>query len=388
MPVKEKVKPISTPNFSVIDTGAALDDFVERTQDVSVLGIDLEADSMHHFKERVCLLQIASVQACVLVDPLALETLSPLAPLFNRADIKKVFHGADYDVRSLYRDFQFEIEGLFDTEIACRFLGMPETSLDAVLQKKFGCRLDKRYQRKDWSKRPLPPEMLAYAAADVMYLIPLAEMLESELADCGRLDWVTEECGRLQQVRPPVFDDRPLFVRFKGAGRLPPRDLAVLEALLQVRRKAAEAADRPLFKVIGNQVLLKIALEKPASVEALKSLNVLSTKQFARFARPLATAVRSALALSPERLPKFPRKKPLKLPPQLPDRVKALKRWRAEVVRRTGLEEALICPRALLTAIARKYPKDLESLKAVEGIRGWQVRNFGADILKALEKTN
>ena len=354
--------------------------------DEKVLAVDLEADSMHHFRERVCLLQIATNRSCVLLDPLAVPDLSPLAPLFGRGDIQKIFHGADYDVRSLYRDFGIAIDGLFDTEIACRFLGMAETGLDAVLQKRLGYSLDKRFQRKNWSKRPLPPEMLAYAASDVAYLIPLAAMLQDELAAKGRLDWVAEECRRLQQVRPAATDEGPLFVRFKGAGRLKPRELAVLEALLQFRRRTAETMDRPLFKVIGNGVLLKIAVEKPKTLERLKALGVLSAKQTERFARPLLAAVQSAWALPYDKLPRFPRKKAPKLPPQFPRRIQALKQWRAVAVRQTELEDSLICPRALMTAIAVKNPKTTEDLAGVEGIRCWQIENFGAGILAAMEK--
>jgi ribonuclease D len=168
-------------NYKMIDSRHELENFVRIIETEKVVGVDLEADSMYHFKEKVCLIQMAAPNINVLIDPLAVEDLSLLKPIFKRSDICKIFHGADYDVRSLYRDFRITIDNLFDTELASRFLGFPETGLEAVLKKKFDVTLDKKFQRKDWSRRPLPPDMIAYAAEDARYLLPLAESLKAEL---------------------------------------------------------------------------------------------------------------------------------------------------------------------------------------------------------------
>ena len=151
-----------------------------------IIGVDLEADSLYHYYEKVCLLQIATETDSFVLDPLALRDLSSLRPVFSDPRIRKVFHGADYDIRSLYRDFHLEVENLFDTQLACRFLGLQETGLEAVLRNRFQVELNKKYQRADWSKRPLSPEMVEYAAMDGYYLIPLSRMLERELEEKGR----------------------------------------------------------------------------------------------------------------------------------------------------------------------------------------------------------
>ena len=164
-----------TQHFDIITTGAQLEYLLKTLQDQCFIGVDMEADSMYHYKEKVCLIQMAAPNINVLIDPLAVKDLSLLKPIFKRSDICKIFHGADYDVRSLYRDFCITIDNLFDTELASRFLGFPESGLEAVLKKKFDVTLDKKFQRKDWSRRPLPPGMIAYAAEDVRYLLPLAE---------------------------------------------------------------------------------------------------------------------------------------------------------------------------------------------------------------------
>jgi ribonuclease D len=143
-------------NYQFIDTLTGLEDFAKSLEEVRSVAVDLEADSMYHFQEKVCLLQMASGTASVVIDPIQIKDMSSLKPLFFNRKIKKVFHGADYDVRSLYRDFDIQINNLFDTQAASMFLGYKETGLNAVLKKKFGISLNKKYQKKDWSVRPLP----------------------------------------------------------------------------------------------------------------------------------------------------------------------------------------------------------------------------------------
>ncbi|MGD9046228.1 MAG: ribonuclease D, partial [Desulfobacterales bacterium] len=256
--------------------------FAGQLEKQRIIGVDLEADSMYHFKEKVCLIQIATQQVTAVIDPLQIKNLSVLKPVFGRGDIQKVFHGADYDVRSLYRDFKININNLFDTELACRFLGFKESGLDAVLTKRYNVHLNKKYQRKDWSKRPLPEEMIDYAAADVQYLVPLAKSLQKELKQKGRLAWVQEECAYLSKVRPANNDTGPLFLGFKGAGKLNPRGLAVLEALLRLRKKIAQRQDQPLFRVMGNKSILTLAETRPQSIKKLLKTEALGSKQIDR----------------------------------------------------------------------------------------------------------
>ena len=233
--------------YRIIETETELADLVTELESVPVFAVDLEADSMHHFKEKVCLLQLATSRISVLIDPLVMPDLSALRPAFANPKIKKVFHGADYDVRSLYRDFEIDVHHLFDTQLASMFLGIRETGLDAVLQNRFDVKLDKKFQRKDWSVRPLPAEMLAYAAKDAIYLVRLAEELETELKAKSRLFWVEEECALLSRVRPPENNGNPLFLKSKGAGKLKRIELAVLEELLKLRRAIASRKDRPPY---------------------------------------------------------------------------------------------------------------------------------------------
>lgn len=375
-----------TTDIVVIKTPAALAKLARKFQHAPAVAVDLEADSMYHFQEKVCLIQMATLQSSAVIDPLRLQDLESLRPVFANPAIEKIFHGADYDVRSLFRDFGIEIAHLFDTQIACKFLGLKETSLEAVLQVRFGVTLNKKYQRKDWSKRPLPDEMIAYAADDVRYLLPLTKMLVGELKDKGRLAWVQEECDLLSRVRPPQNNHEPLFLGFKGAGRLNPRSLAVLEALLQLRRRVAENKDRPLFKIFSNKSLLQLAVEKPANTKRLDESGVLSSKQFKMYGDELAEAIHRARQIPSDDLPVYPRKKNRAMHPAVPDRMKALKNWRDKKARALGVEPAVLLNKSMLAALATEKPVKRQSLNAVKELKEWQKNEFGDEIVGVLKR--
>ncbi|MDJ0986727.1 MAG: HRDC domain-containing protein [Desulfobacterales bacterium] len=367
-----------------IATYSELERFANRLAKQRIIGVDLEADSMYHFREKVCLIQIATSHTTAVIDPLQLDNLTVLKPVFKRRDILKVFHGADYDIRSLYRDFKININNLFDTELACRFLGFKETGLEAVLKKRYNVRLDKKYQRKDWSKRPLPQEMIAYAAKDVRYLIPLAKSLQQELKNKGRLGWVEEECHHLSRVRPANNNSRPLFVAFKGAGKLGPRGLAVLEELLQMRKKIALRQDKPLFRIIGNKSLLKLAEARPQNLTKLKKSEILGSKQFDRYGSSIMAAVTKARQIPTKNLPKYPRKTAPMVPAIVAKRVKELRTWRDRMAEQLKVDPAIICTKALISAIAVQKPVNKSSLSKIKGLKNWQVTEFGRDIINIL----
>jgi ribonuclease D len=376
----------SGDNYKIIDTFDALKNLARSIESEKIIGVDLEADSMYHFKEKVCLIQMATRSINVVIDPLMVDDLSPLKTIFKKRDALKIFHGADYDVRSLYRDFDISINSLFDTELASRFLGYSETGLEAVLKNKFGVTLNKKFQRKDWSRRPLPPDMISYAAEDARYLLPLAQKLTDELEKLGRLGWVQEECEYLSKVRPNTDNTAPLFMHFKGAGRLDPRSLAVLEALLQYRRKVASKKDKPLFRIFGSRSLLELAEKKPANLKQLGETRALSTKQISMYGHGVIAAIDKAMQVEQINLPVYPRKKSPRVPLVVAGRVKALRKWRDEQVDRLALDPALICTKALMSAIAQQKPRRVSDLSAIKEMKNWQKKEFGQDIVQVLRQ--
>jgi ribonuclease D len=373
-------------DYQIIDTVAGLEKIVKSFEREKTIAADLEADSMFNFKEKVCLIQVAAKNRSIVIDPLQIKDLSSLKSIFAGHHIQKIFHGADYDVRSLFRDFNIETNNLFDTELACRFLGIKETGLEAVLKKFFKISLDKKYQKKDWSKRPLPQEMLDYAARDVIYLVPMAEILEKELDNKGRLSWVHEECNYLSKVRPALSDDEPLFLKFKGAGRLKPRSLAVLEALLQFRKKVAEKKDKPLFKIIGNNELMKITLARPVTLRGLKGAKALSNRQISIYGNAMVETINKAIKIPEDKLLVYPRKKAPVLSHRVPKRVEELKKWRYKKAKELEVDSSIICNNALITSIAVLNPSNSNSLETIKNMKSWQKKEFGKEIIAVLSK--
>jgi len=352
------------------------------------VAVDLEADSMFHFEEKVCLLQLATDEICYIVDPLSVSDLSVLRPMFADPAIVKIFHGADYDVRSLYRDFQIQVENLFDTELASRFLGYAQTSLEAVLKRHFDVQLDKKFQKKDWSRRPLPDEMIAYAAADVRYLVDLYHQLKSELAEKHRLDWALETCGEISRVRADTENGNPLFLRVKGAGRLDSRGLAVLENLLRLRLDIARKKDRPPFKILGNQLLLDIARIRPANATKLFGTGVLTEKQYHMYGGEIARVVAEAVELSLEDLPRYPPRNSQPHPPMIVTRrIQALKEWRDARAVQLEMDPSMLITKAAMKTIAEQTPQTLDDLRKMSEVKDWQIEAFGEEWIRVVRET-
>jgi len=372
-------------NYTLINTKTDLEKITSDLKKEKSIAVDVEADSMYHFKEKVCLIQLATKKKHVVIDPLQIQNLSSLNILFSNSNIKKIFHGADFDVRSLYRDFNIKIKNLFDTQIACMFLGIRETSLDAVLKKRFKISLNKKYRKKDWSKRPLPEDMIEYAVNDTIYLIKLAKILEKELKKIDRISWVYEECKILSKVRPTLLNSAPLFMKFKGAGKLNRKSLAVLEALLQFRLSTAEKKDRPLFKIIGNNSIMKIVKEKAVNLRQLEKTKALSQKQIEMYGDAIVRAVNNSLMLPAANLPVYPRRKAPVLPHEVPLRAKAIKRWRDLKAKEIELDPAIICNKTTINSIAIQNPVYLKDLSKIKEMKKWQKKEFGRDIVSILK---
>jgi ribonuclease D len=375
-------------DYQMVETAAGLEKAAGALEKEKVIAVDLEADSMYHFKEKVCLIQLATEKTSVVVDPLQIDNFSILKPLFYNPDIQKIFHGADYDVRSLYRDFKIKINNLFDTELACRFLGIKETGLKAVLKTFFEINIEKKYQKKDWSKRPLPEEMVEYASKDVIYLLPLARILIDKLEEIDRLSWVLEECHNLSKVRPVLPNEDPLFLKFKGAGRLKSKSLAVLEALLQYRKSVAEKKDKPLFKIIGNDSIMKIATARPVTLRSLKGGKALSGRQISMYGNDLIQVVAGALKITERGLPVYPRKTVSPISSEVLERIKVLKSWRDSKARALDMDPGMLCNNTLITAIAVKDPEDKKSMGTIKEMKNWQKTAFGREIITVLKSKN
>jgi ribonuclease D len=382
--------------FRLIHTLSELKSLCRQLSGEEILALDTEADSLYHYFPKVCLIQIATNRHAFVIDPIAIKTMDPLSPLLANQRIKKVLHGADYDLRSLFRDFAIEVNNLFDTMVASQFIGENEPALSAVVKKRFGAILDKKYQRANWSKRPLTHDMMLYAALDTAYLIRLYRELEEELRAKGRLGWVHEECEILSRdvgagdkgADRTLTGHPPLFKRFKGAGKMAPRDLAVLENILLFREKMAIEKNRPPFRLFSNRVIQDLIRAKPTRRAALRKIQDLPAECIRRYADGILEAIQKGLELPGDRLPSYPKVRRRPQAPEKQARLKRLKRWRGLKAKELEIQAGLICNNVLLDALAEENPKGVHGLKAVPNMKVWQRKAFGPEIIEVLHDTS
>jgi ribonuclease D len=350
------------------------------------VALDTEADSLHHYPGRLCLVQVADAGgAAHLVDPLSPADLTPLGPLFADPAILKVVHAGDNDLALLKRRYGFAFAAVFDTYIAARFLGLTELALEGLLRRSLGVEAGPSRQKDDWSVRPLTPEQERYALDDVRYLIPLKERLLDELRALGRDAWVLEECAALAAGVPPErVEDPDAYLDIKGARALPPRSLAVLRELYALRETLALRADRPPFKVLGNETLRDIAAARPASVEDLLGIKGVTPHVIRRYGDAILAAIRRGEAVPETELPVPPRRPRPVVPAAVRQRIERLRAWRAAAARRLGLDPGVLLPGRLIERVAEAAPADLGALARVEGLREWRARELGTGILEAL----
>jgi len=369
--------------IEILTTESEIETLATELAEDTVIGVDLEADALHNYQEKVCLLQFTGSKRTVLVDPLAVD-IAPLGKVLADPAIRKIFHASDYDLRSLRRDFGFSINGLFDTMISSQFCGEPKIGLNDLLGKYFGVSLDKKYQKADWSLRPLPPEMAHYAAEDTRHLHELAELLENKLRELGRLDWVAEECRLMEQVGF-AENGGPKFIRFKGAGTLDRRQLARLEELLCWRAEEAEGRNCPMFKIMGNKSLLELARRGPDSLQGMTGIEGLSSRQIERFGAKLLHALKRGDAIPEEKLPLFPRPSRREKDPAAEKRFIKLKQWRTDKASALQLDPGVLINNATLEEISRLNPASIADLEAVDSLKNWQKQELGEGLVNSLK---
>jgi ribonuclease D len=346
------------------------------------VALDTESDSLHHHREKVCLVQIGVEEGGWLVDPLAARDLSPLGPLLADPAVVKVLHGADYDVTTLKRDFGFTFANMFDTMIASRVLGRPEIGLQALLRTEFGIALAKDSQKDDWSRRPLTPTQEAYALADVAHLIPLHDRLVAALEELGRLEWVREECAAVAALEPARRGrDAEAWQKVKGARRLSRRQQAVLQAVFAWRDAIADRTDVPAFKIVSSETLMDLAERHPATVEELRALKGLSPRVH-REAGALLDAIARAWALPEDAWPHMPVAPRPVVSEATRRRIDALRTWRTAEAKRLALDVSVVLPQRLLERVAEAAPRSPSDLESVEGLRRWRRDTFGEALVR------
>ncbi|HSA56957.1 MAG TPA: HRDC domain-containing protein [Gemmatimonadaceae bacterium] len=367
-----------------LDSDSDVERFFVSIAAAPVIALDTEGASFHRYVDRVYLLQISTAQHHAIIDPLRVDVPAPLGTMLESRKVEIVFHDADYDLRLLHQDYGWRVTNIFDTRVAAQLLGIRSFGLAALLESHFGVRLDKKHQRADWSMRPLPPEMLHYAAQDTMHLLQLRDRLRASLEEKGRLHWAREEFDRLEGTRWETEEVDESFLRLKGARDLSRRELAILRELVAWRDAIAKELDRSTFRVAGNEVLLGLARSAPTSVSELEHTKGLARRMVTQFGDALLEAVARGQAVPESELPRFPRAPRWARDPDYEDRVTRLKTVRDRVATVLDLDPGVLCPRERLEAIARRNPGSLDQLREIPDLREWQVEVLGEQFVRAL----
>jgi ribonuclease D len=385
-------------DFGRIENHRDLEALAKELLSKKVVAIDTEADSFYHYFDKTCLVQIATRHQAYLVDPLALggpAELAPLAPVLASPDIRKIFHAAEYDIYVLKRDCDFRFVNLFDTMVSAQLLGYPSIGLAALAERHFGVSLPKDEQRSDWSLRPLRDSQLTYAAADVTYLIPLAEKLERELKKAKRREWAQEEFEALVHREWPEREfDKLGYLRIKGAKGLDPGSLSVLRELYLVRDRRAREIDRPPFKVLSNRALLEIAQQQPTSEKRLSEIKGVTELIIRRFGREILGAVKRGTKHKHGPIPAGAGRlngsgnSRRRMDRGAEKRLGALKRWRASRAKELCLDPGVLCPNSALEAIAWQNPQEGSEVANLSEVKGWFARSFAEEVTEALRSAD
>ncbi|MEI8078852.1 MAG: HRDC domain-containing protein [bacterium] len=360
----------SPPAYAYLDRTDQLPALLADLEIATEIAVDSEADSMHSYFEKVCLLQLTAGPRTYLVDPLAGLDLAPLLDLLARKPL--ILHGADYDLRMLRVGYGFRPgQPPFETMLAAQLIGSSRLGLTALVEGCCGVRLEKQQQRSDWARRPLTPAQLDYAAADTHYLPAVAAWCRSELTRLGRTAWHDESCAALVVA---TATDRPLDEeqawRLKGFAGLAPQELAFARELWQWRDTLAREANRPPFMIMNESGLVALAQHLSRNLN-LHDFRLPRHIVGARLEQ-LHQAARRVAALPATQYPALLARQAVVRDLEVEARIGKLRHAVTRLATALGLEPPVIASRSRLEAIARQLPRDRQALMAAGPLLGWQ----------------
>ena len=352
---------------------------IEVLSSQSRIAVDTESNSLHAYRERVCLIQFSTTKKDYVLDPLAFEDLSALAPLFSSPKIEKIFHAAEYDLICLKRDYGFDFKHLFDTMQAARILGYPFVGLDNILSDKFGVKIDKRHQKANWGARPLTSAQLDYARMDTHYLIELRDLLENELHERERWEYARDDFNIACNVDVPREKlNGSSWKRFGSRKDISQRELTILRELCLSRDGIAEKMERPPFKVIADNMLLDIARNLPEKDVDLAGIG-LSTKQIRLWGSQILAAKRRGVDA-----PLVKREQAERPKDAVVRRLEKLKNWRKKIAGEMKVESDIILPKRFINPLAEHPPKSMDELKSVMEESPFRFEKYGDEIYRLI----
>jgi ribonuclease D len=366
-----------------IDSDAALAKVCPVLSASPMLGVDTESNSLYVYKEQVCLIQISTLDQDYLIDPLSIKDISPLAPIFASPDTEKIFHAAEYDVICLKRDFNFEINAIFDTMLAARILGKKNNGLGAILEEEYGIVVDKRFQRANWGKRPISQEMLYYAQMDSHFLIELRQKFHKQLQETERIGLADEDFSRLSKIEPPRAPSYETDAwKLANGQSYQNKQLSVLMALCQYRDQLAQERNVPLFKIFPNQFIQALVENMPSNRDEIFSMGYSSMKQVSPYIQPILKIIAEARLNKANFHAQYTQK---------PDweffkRMDALRSWRKQKAVQMKVMSDIILPKDILMDITQENPHSMTKLAEIMKDNPWRYQAFGEEILTVIHE--
>ncbi|HEY0790295.1 MAG TPA: HRDC domain-containing protein [Chthoniobacterales bacterium] len=331
----------------IIAEQSVLDAWTAECGDLDPVAVDTEGDSLHCYREKLCLIQMSTANATVLIDPLSPLNFAGFKGMLQARTV--VLHGCDYDLRMLRRGIQFSPGPVFDTYLGARLLGLKEVGLASLVQQYFGVQLPKTSQKANWSRRPLTPVMVSYAMNDTRHLLPLAERIGEQLRQLGRWDWFEESCSRAIEAAGEDRERDPEKAwKVSGSAALRGQALAVLRALWFWREAEAEQVDRPTFQILRNEEMVEIA--EAAGQGKIVTPHYLTAGRRRRFQE----ALHVALAMPERDWPKREHVIRSRLSLEQEKRLEALKQRRDRVAAELQLDPGVVAPKQALERLMRE----------------------------------
>jgi len=376
-------------DYQYVDTDEKMKALLESLASAKIVAIDTEADSLHHYYEKVCLIQMTFDGQNFIVDPLADINLDGFLDILSGKDI--IIHDAGYDLRMMWSSFGFKLDGnLLDTMLAAQLLGYQYLGLAAMLERFFDIRISKIGQRWDWSERPLPARKIEYAICDTYHLTELVAILTGKLEKLGRLEWHKESCARLVdaaiQDKPDADPDK--VWRIKGARHLDPLTLTILKNIWYWRDSQAKEADLPPFKIMINASMIALAGWSAGNPKkSLRSGPRLPRNCLGRRMKLLQNTIDDAHKLPKSKWQQHPKQPRGKRPSATAQQIaESIKEDCLDIATRLELAPQIIAPRAAINAIANHRPKSIEEIVECSGLMVWQSELIEDAVKKAIAK--
>ena len=365
-----------------VDGDAALERVCVHLSAAPRFALDTEFVGERTYVPALELIQVATAEQVALIDCRAVESLAPFFAVLSDARVEKVLHAGQQDLDLFHSLTGVAPAPIFDTQVAAALAGYgAQVGYAQLIERLVGVAVDKSETLTDWSRRPLTKAQLAYAIDDVRYLLPACDALAAQLNELGRWEWAVEECRRLERsVRSIPMEPADAWLRVRGRGSLRARGLVVLRALAEWREDIAKTRNKPRATIVRDEALVEIARKAPTSIEALRGLRAVHSRDLDRHAGDVVARIAAALETPKETWPQPPPPPAATPSTGVVELLQAVLRLRAE---ETGIAPSLLATNADLQLLVQRHAAGAAAELPI--MQGWRHTIAGGALMALLE---